>query len=58
MCGILGFTLKAGQSIKASNLLAALSKITHRGPNATGTVFSDDGIISMAHARLSIVDLS
>lgn len=51
MCGIFGFNWE-----DASLLKRGLQKIEHRGPDASG-VFRDKNV-SLAHARLSIVDLS
>jgi asparagine synthase (glutamine-hydrolysing) len=56
MCGISGFmgsTSDPDARARAERMIAAIS---HRGPDATG-VHLDGGIV-LAHARLSIVDLS
>lgn len=54
MCGIAGIV---GPLAKRRELVATmLSRIRHRGPNGEGTHFADR--IALAHARLSIIDLS
>jgi len=58
MCGILGYSLKPGQALPEGCLEDALAAIRHRGPDASGTVVSEDGRIGLGHARLSIIDLS
>lgn len=50
MCGIIGVTGSEKEGIqKASSI------IRHRGPDAQG--FMDDGIVTLGHNRLSIIDL-
>jgi asparagine synthase (glutamine-hydrolysing) len=59
MCGITGFVDKRGSlddRAKAQLLAQMLGKIAHRGKDANGTLI--DGNVALAHARLSIVDLS
>jgi asparagine synthase (glutamine-hydrolysing) len=51
MCGIAGFSGEDGGLLR--KVAGALS---HRGPDATG-FFSDGALVSLAHTRLSIVDL-
>ena len=34
------------------------ARMLHRGPDAGGTYFSEDGQVTLGHRRLSIVDLS
>jgi asparagine synthase (glutamine-hydrolysing) len=52
MCGICGFSGK-----KDNKLLEAMSKaLAHRGPDDAG--FYEDGMVSLGHRRLSIIDLS
>ncbi|MFZ1719717.1 MAG: asparagine synthase (glutamine-hydrolyzing), partial [Candidatus Moraniibacteriota bacterium] len=51
MCGINGF------NFKNENILHSMNEaIRHRGPDDSGTFFSDD--FSLGHVRLSILDLS
>lgn len=51
MCGILG----AYGGFGADRFENALNKLSHRGPDFSGTYF--DGSLSLGHARLSIIDL-
>ena len=53
MCGIVGL-LGTGSE---SELEIMLSKISHRGPDASGTFFNSDKKIYLGHRRLSIIDL-
>ncbi len=56
MCGIAGFcNLKYDRS---SNIEKMKEKLFHRGPDAGGSFFSEDGQVTFGHRRLSIVDLS
>jgi asparagine synthase (glutamine-hydrolysing) len=59
MCGIAGFTLPqpalAGADIEA-RLWAMIGTLRHRGPDDEGVW--TDGLGALAHARLSIIDLS
>ena len=54
MCGIIGFS---GQFTKTS-LLDGLHRISHRGPDGSGTFFNERFNIGLGHTRLSIIDLS
>ncbi len=59
MCGIGGFLLSATTSPREeleARLWAMIAMLRHRGPNDEG-VWSD-GRVGLAHARLSIIDLS
>jgi asparagine synthase (glutamine-hydrolysing) len=51
MCGIAGFS-----GVDDALLRDLASALGHRGPDATG-YFSRPGSVSLAHTRLSIVDL-
>lgn len=53
MCGIAGF---AGRPPRAGELAGALAAIRHRGPDGEG-IFEGE-MVGLAHARLSILDLS
>lgn len=57
MCGIYGEVSRqvAGQ---LENLEAGLLTIEHRGPDASGSWLSPDGLVWLGHRRLSILDLS
>lgn len=56
MCGIAGFCNFAGNS--KENMERMKNKMSHRGPDAGGTYFSDEKNVVLGHRRLSIVDLS
>ncbi|MBQ9926660.1 MAG: asparagine synthase (glutamine-hydrolyzing) [Lachnospiraceae bacterium] len=56
MCGIAGFcNLKCDKQV---NIEKMKERMYHRGPDAGGNYFSDDGQVTFGHRRLSIVDLS
>jgi len=55
MCGIVCYF--ANRPFKA-NLINALNKLSHRGPDHSGVEFFNNGKIGIGHSRLSIVDLS
>ena len=56
MCGIAGFcNLKCD---KMKNIEKMKERMHHRGPDAGGEYFSEDGQVTLGHRRLSIVDLS
>ena len=58
MCGIAGF-LSPGSPVSTETLLeASLKYIEHRGPDDFGTYFDSSIGLGLAHARLSILDLS
>ncbi|HAM69102.1 MAG TPA: asparagine synthase (glutamine-hydrolyzing) [Ruminococcus sp.] len=54
MCGIVGFTNPADNA--AEILRAMMTKIRHRGPDASGT-YLDSGA-ALGHCRLSIIDIT
>ena len=56
MCGIAGFCNFIGDGPK--NIERMKDRMYHRGPDAEGTFFSEDGKVALGHRRLSIVDLS
>lgn len=56
MCGIAGLLGLDGESSDASALQRMIGTLGHRGPDAAATLVQ--GPIGLAHARLSIVDLS
>lgn len=56
MCGIAGFCNFNGD--KQKNIERMKERMYHRGPDAGGTYFSEDGQVVLGHRRLSIVDLS
>ena len=56
MCGIAGFCNFKGD--KQRNIKRMKRRIYHRGPDAGGSFFSEDGQVVLGHRRLSIIDLS
>lgn len=57
MCGITGFyTNRQNNFITKGELDAMTTCLLHRGPDATGSYFSDN--VGLGHQRLSIIDLS
>lgn len=59
MCGIAGFCNFPGtMEQKQNNLEKMKQRMLHRGPDAGGSYFSEDGCVALGHRRLSIVDLS
>ena len=55
MCGIAG-RLNWNAPIDPAQLAAMIGQLHHRGPDQQG--FYNKGPIGLAHARLSIIDLS
>jgi len=59
MCGIAGILGEtAVADATAGRLPAMLSALRHRGPDDSGVWISPGGLAALAHARLSIIDLS
>lgn len=56
MCGIAGIVDFESKFISKEKVFAMQSCLTHRGPDGSGTYFSDH--IALAHRRLSIIDLN
>lgn len=56
MCGIAGFCNFAGNG--KENIERMMERMLHRGPDAGGCYFSEEGDVVLGHRRLSIVDLS
>ena len=56
MCGIAGFCSFDGD--RKRNIEKMKKRMLHRGPDAGGSFFSEDGQVTLGHRRLSIVDLS
>jgi asparagine synthase (glutamine-hydrolysing) len=57
MCGIYG-EVSRNVSYELENLEAGLQTLVHRGPDASGSWLSPDGLVWLGHRRLSIIDLS
>ena len=59
MCGIAGFcNFPGSREDNQRNIENMKKRMEHRGPDAEGTYFSEDGTVVLGHRRLSIVDLS
>ena len=60
MCGISGGFWRAEGADLRQRLNSSLSMMAHRGPDDHGVQLlrSDHGVVALAHARLSIIDLS
>jgi asparagine synthase (glutamine-hydrolysing) len=57
MCGIAGFTIKAGDTATYGHVISdMIDSLRHRGPNAQKN-WNDDHVY-LGHARLSIIDLN
>jgi asparagine synthase (glutamine-hydrolysing) len=60
MCGIAGIIdtgLGLGRDEIARLATAMRDTMVHRGPDDGATWVSDDGMVALAHRRLSIIDL-
>ena len=57
MCGLVGIASNRPQADR-DWLLVARETMIHRGPDAAGEWWSDDGRVGLAHRRLSIYDRS
>jgi asparagine synthase (glutamine-hydrolysing) len=58
MCGIAGIFEFGGGRVDRARLARISAHMESRGPDASGDWFSDDGMVGLAHRRLSIIDLS
>lgn len=58
MCGFFGVASGLESSVTEMSLKLCLDKISHRGPDIGGVWIEKSSRIGLAHARLSIVDLS
>jgi asparagine synthase (glutamine-hydrolysing) len=57
MCGIAGIlNMTVGHQPERSELAAMIARLNHRGPDGNGLFV--DGAVGLAHARLSIIDLT
>src|SRR3972149_3972519 len=56
MCGIAGLFDQSGQPANAQYLGGMIQAIGYRGPDGNGVL--TDGAVGLAHARLSIIDVS
>jgi len=58
MCGITGFRTQKDFKLLNEDLIAAATRLRHRGPDDAGTYTDEYAGIGLAHRRLSIIDLS
>lgn len=58
MCGIAGILSKRGNPVSSDAILFLRDQIQHRGQNGHGLWFDDSHAVALAHARLSVLDLS
>jgi asparagine synthase (glutamine-hydrolysing) len=58
MCGIAGWLLDNPGRGRVADLQRMLDAIRHRGPDDTGTHFSENYGVALGHNRLSIIDLT
>ena len=58
MCGIAGISISSTRELSPSAVRASLAALAHRGPDDAGLFENQEQGISLAQARLSILDLS
>ncbi len=58
MCGIAGYISLHTNEVTAQTLKKMTDIIAHRGPDGDGQWISENGVVGLAHRRLSIIDLS
>ena len=58
MCGIAGALGFNGEKVSPEVLERMVGLLRHRGPDSSGVYSSDTSGVGLAHARLSIIDLS
>ena len=58
MCGLTGFFTRSPRAGSREMARVMNEAIRHRGPDGHGIWQSDDGMVTLAHRRLAIVDLS
>jgi len=58
MCGIVGVLGFNGEKVSPELLQRMVGSLRHRGPDSSGVYSSDTSGVGLAHARLSIIDLS
>jgi len=59
VCGVAGFLQRGGRvEDNRDTVLRMVHRIRHRGPDGEGVWISDNGVMTLGHARLSIQDLS
>jgi asparagine synthase (glutamine-hydrolysing) len=58
MCGIAGVVRIGDDQVRREQLEQMIAAIRYRGPDECGVHLEADGAVGLAHARLSIIDLS
>ena len=58
MCGIAGWLLDDPRAAGWLIFSACWKRISHRGPDDTGTYIDEESGVALGHNRLSIIDLS
>ncbi|HEY3167794.1 MAG TPA: asparagine synthase (glutamine-hydrolyzing) [Candidatus Binatia bacterium] len=58
MCGIAGVLSFDGATVAPDLLRRMIGLVKHRGPDSSGVYTSDTSGVGLAHARLSIIDLT
>jgi asparagine synthase (glutamine-hydrolysing) len=58
MCGISGFLSAPSASLVPNALSSSMAALSHRGPDDSGLFEDSSHGVGLAHARLSILDLS
>ncbi len=58
MCGIAGILNTGRITDQRGNMQRMRDRMLHRGPDGGGTWVSEDGVCTLGHQRLSILDLS
>jgi asparagine synthase (glutamine-hydrolysing) len=58
MCGIAGCLSFSDNVVNADLLNQMIRKLNHRGPDSINIWLNDAKSVGLAHARLSIIDLS
>tara|TARA_Y100001970_G_C14254943_1_gene874573 strand:- start:3002 stop:4894 length:1893 start_codon:yes stop_codon:yes gene_type:complete len=58
MCGIIGYSIINSPKQNIFALESGIKALCHRGPDNSGIWTNKDGSLGMAHARLSILDLT
>ena len=57
MCGISGY-FSLNKKFNQEDLRQMNNCLSHRGPDAEGFYFNEEGTVGLGHRRLSIIDLS
>ncbi|MFL5811531.1 MAG: asparagine synthetase B family protein [Flavisolibacter sp.] len=57
MCGIAGIVSKNQSLVSTNRIKQGIACLTHRGPESNQTWLNASGSVTLAHSRLSIIDL-